>query len=145
MALVGFTVAGEQRKIPLSHWQQLAGPKPPEGFKCDGCSCSPDFLGMLALWPAGVIHDYHYHVRLEGQVRNWHSRWLADATLRANMRVLVQLQGGSRLHAWWLPWLYWGRVRIWGGSSYRDWDDGEEPLGWVQLFCEAWGLWKAKV
>ncbi len=140
-----FIVSGRPLRVSLHLWKAMQGdPLPRGGYACDGCSNSPDALGHLKLWPACVIHDHDYREKQKDQARNWHSRWRSDKRLRTNMTTLVRMQGGSKGHARRLAWLYWGRVRIWGGSSYQHWDEGEAPLGRWQLFREAWGLWKAK-
>ncbi len=137
-------VGGARRFAPEYLWRNMRGPLPLDGFVSDGCTCSPDSIWGMVLWPACVIHDYAYRVGLPRQVRNWHSRWLADRTLRRNISRLIQLQWGGRIAAWLLAWVVWGRVRIWGCGCYQHWADGEESLSRWLLFREAWGLWRMK-
>lgn len=139
-----FEVGGARRFAPEYLWRNMQGALPLAGFVSDGCTCSPDSIWGMVLWPACVIHDYAYRVALPAQRRCWHSRWLADRTLRRNISRLVRLQNMDRVTAWLLAWVVWGRVRIWGGRCYQHWADGEEPLSRWLLFREAWGLWRMK-
>jgi hypothetical protein len=91
------------------------------------------------LWPACVIHDYHYRTGILGGV--WRSRQMADSIFRHNLVTIIRLQGGNAITAQSLAWLYWGRVRVWGKWSYRHWDDPKAALPWYQRVLEAWGLW----
>ncbi len=145
-------VSGRRLEVSRRLYDPLAGPKPEAGFPSDGCSTSPDtwwlrtvFSGAWVrakLWPGCHIHDYHYR---EGPLaHNWGGRREADRVLRINVRRLMRAQGASRRKAERVAWLYWGRVRLWGASSYRHWDDGEQPLSKWHRFREAYGLFRAK-
>ena len=143
--LYEFHVAGEPLQVGAVFWEALEGPAPPETFECDGCSRSPDFyrtwtLKSYKLWPACIIHDFHYRTGCLGG--NWKARWEADRIFRQNMVTLLRMQGAGAVRQRTLSWLYWGRVRIWGASSYRGWADGEEPLNRLQRFREVYGLFK---
>lgn len=126
-----FSVAGRRMQVSVGLWSRMTGPLPPEGYACDGCSMSPDSWRRFKLWPACVVHDYHYR---EGVV----SRADADAALRQNLRELVLAQGGSRSEAERIAWIYWGRVRIWGASSYSMASEEREPSFWERL-KRTWG------
>lgn len=135
-----FKVAGAPRRVLAWFWLRLWGPRPPEGYECDGCSLSPDYFGRWKLWPACVIHDYHYREGVLGG--NWHGRRTADRILRVNLERLVLDQGGARWLARLVGAAYYGRVRVWGKKSYRHWEDGEEPLSWLDRVREVWGGWE---
>lgn len=136
-----FVVSDEELQVSDRLWRQLEGPKPAAGYASNGCTNSPDRYHTITgvtykLWPACVIHDYHYE-----SGGNWKARQRADAVFRRNMVKQLALQGAGRARQQSLGWLYWGRVRIWGRSHYR-WDEGEKPRGRWQLFREAYGLFR---
>lgn len=56
-----FWVSGQPRWVSVGLWDKLEGPKPPSFFKSNGCSYSPDYVLGKPIWPACVIHDWHYH------------------------------------------------------------------------------------
>lgn len=88
-----FFVTGDRRFVPPHVWNEMVGlPHPPEGFACDGCTFSPDYLFGVDVWIAGVIHDFHYEdpPPLGG---TWHGRREADRALRDNIRRLFELKG----------------------------------------------------
>lgn len=142
-----FRVSGKELECSFTLWSALEGPKPalPMDWESDGCSGgSPDVwrtwrgLRIFKLWPACVIHDYHYrepvlqHTAAE-LVRAVAGRKYADNTLYRNLYALVRMQGGGKFIARRIAWLYWGRVRIWGADSWQHWDDGK-PLGfWARV------------
>lgn len=64
------------------------GPKPTSSFVTNGCTASPDYLDGRALWPACVIHDYHYSPQSPVN-----SRLRADSILGVNIFRLLRLQG----------------------------------------------------
>lgn len=153
-----FQVGGQELAVSDAFWEALHGPKPGEWFSCDGCSWSPDAYRTLTgkvfkLWPACVIHDYHYRtdsLRLSLDSNLGLGRYLsipgdaagrrtADAAFRGNLQALIRLQGGSAARQRSLSWLYWGRVRIWGARSFRHWAPGQEPLTWWRRVKEAYG------
>lgn len=135
-----FNVSGKQRACPRRWWRALKGPKPdPQLFRCDGCSNSPDTWRGLLIWPACVIHDYHYRTGVLGGT--WTDRKRADDIFRWNAELLLRLQGlGFRAKM--LSWLYWGRVRVWGRKAYRFWAEGEQALPFWRRLGEAWGIVK---
>lgn len=144
--IVSLKVAGAWRPLPASVWYQLHGPRPDPRFGSkDGCTCSPDFWRGKPIWPACVIHDYHYQ---RGGCRplgngSWADRRDADSILRRNIRFLLRRQGLRRLEAGFVAWLYWGRVRIWGRDHFS-FGPFERPLGRWELFKEAYGLFRDK-
>lgn len=156
--VLGFKVSGREVFCSARLWEPLQGPKPelPMDWESDGCSGgAPDVYRTLfgrayKLWPACIIHDDHYRHRdaasalsiLAGEaphIRGAKARKLADDTLRANIVTLVKLQGGSAFTAHRIAWLYWGRVRIWGATSWGHWN-GNRPLGFLSRVREAYGL-----
>lgn len=140
-----FRVSGRELLCSSYLWNALKGPKPalPMDWESDGCSGgSPDtwrtWRGRsFKLWPACVIHDHHYRHGVPG-LSGAAARKYADDTLRHNITVLVRRQGGGRFTAQRIAWLYWGRVRIWGVSSWQHWDHGR-PLGFWARVKEAYG------
>lgn len=135
-----FEVSGHLLAVSDLLWRPLLGPKPAEGFSCDGCSWSPDKLGRRKLWPACVIHDYHYRSGLLGGT--WHARRLSDRRLARNLYTLLRMQGAGQTYAKLAARAYYGRVRIWGAGSYAYWDEGEKPRGFLARVREAWGSWE---
>jgi hypothetical protein len=131
-----FQVSGTPRVVSRRLWYKLEGPLPGTDFPCDGCSNSPDFWGEYLLWPACVIHDYHYREEIFGT--DWRARTKADAVFRRNMVTILRLQGCGRIRARRLAWFYWGRVRIWGQSAYRRGAGTEDALPWYKRFGEVW-------
>ena len=145
-----FRVSGHELECSFTLWSALKGPKPalPMDWESDGCSGgSPDAWRTwprrryFKLWPACVIHDYHYRYPKPGHA--WDAeplllagaagRKYADDTLRQNIITLIRMQGGGRIQARRIAWLYWGRVRIWGVDSWQHWDHGK-PLGfWARV------------
>lgn len=139
-----FRVGGRTLWCSRRTWNRLCGPKPKDtlAFESDGCSRSPDTYRTLCrarfkLWPACFVHDYHYRhdVLLDP---NAAGRRMADGVLRENIRRLVRMQGGGPLTAERIAWLYWGRVRIWGASSWRHWEEGRRPESWWRRLLEVW-------
>jgi hypothetical protein len=148
MSALEFRVSGDTRQCSFTLWSALKGPKPalPMDWESDGCSGgSPDtwrtWRGRsFKLWPACVIHDYHYRYGLEVLgLSGAAARKYADDTLRENITTLVKLQGGGRFRARRIAWAYWGRVRIWGANSFQHFDNGK-PLGFWARVREAYGL-----
>lgn len=140
---IRFRCAGKDRATWLVWWLQLEGPRPPEGFDCDGCSWSPDWLKATGyiLWPACVIHDYHYreaHAAPQPRatlVSAWPDRARADAILYRNLLTMLRVQGANRAFAEAVAWAYWGRVRVWGAGSYKGpWQE----RSWLGRVWEAW-------
>lgn len=108
-------VSGQFRWIPSDMWNSLKGPKPPYMFENDGCSFSPDTTTTgEVLWPACVIHDWHYH---HGPSLGL-SRAKADAILRKNIGILLKMQGVGWWRRQWYAWTRWAAVRYLGGDHY---------------------------
>lgn len=140
-----FIVSGEELRVSRDLWTPLEGPKPPEGFPCDGCSNSPDTLPTGAkLWPACVVHDYHYRTEGVLEPRKWAARRESDWILRRNLNRLLRAQGVGRWRAGKVAWGYWFAVRRFGASSWQHWPEGEEPLSYWQRVRETWGLFRDK-
>lgn len=138
-----FQVGGKTRACPRGWYRQLEGPKPdPTTFVCDGCSNSPDTWRGLLIWPACVIHDYHYRTGVLGGT--WRDRALADLKFRRNVVSLLRLQGLTGWRANVLAWIYYGRVRIWGRSAYRFWEEGEHALPLWRRIGETYGIVKPR-
>ena len=142
-AQVSFNVSSDQLEVSARLWLQLDGPRPPAGYSCDGCSNSPDkYISPLSrkvfkVWPACVIHDYHY--REAGVLtRDAAGRREADRVLRENIRLCVKFCGGNRFAQERVAWLYWGRVRMWGASSFRHWVKGAKPTSWWKRLRRVW-------
>lgn len=133
-----FNIAAKRRAVPRKWWAELIGPKPETSFACDGCSNSPDDWRGYLIWPACVIHDFHYRTGILGGT--WRSRQTADLIFRQNVVKLLGLQGANAPTAHSLAWLYWGRVRIWGKSSYRHWNNPRASLPWYKRVWEAWSF-----
>jgi hypothetical protein len=133
-----FNVSGSLRVVSRRLWNYLEGPRPGVGFACDGCSNSPDFWGEYLLWPACIIHDYHYREAVFGT--GWRARSKADAVFRRNMVTVLRLQGCGFARSRRLAWIYWGRVRVWGRCAYRRGEGTENALPWYKRLAEAWGL-----
>lgn len=133
-------VSGRRLMVSAWLWEQLEGPKPDKDFPSDGCSWSPDNWLTLRrtykLWPACHIHDFHYRCGPLGGT--WEARRQADIIFRRNLHRLLRAQGSGRFRARRLSWMYWGRVRVWGASSYQHWAEGAEPQGKLRRLREAW-------
>ena len=137
-----FTVGEKQVEVSLALWIHLRGPKPPHTFGCDGCSNSPDVYHTwrgksFKLWPACVIHDFHYRTESE-LTRDAAGRKRADRIFRENIERCVAHCGGSRFDQRRLAWLYWGRVRMWGAKAFQHWAKGAKPTGWFKRLREVW-------
>lgn len=135
-----FFCSGEAREVPGLVWRSLLGPKPPEGYRCDGCSSSPDRLFGVDIWPACVIHDYHYREGVIGGT--WHARRAADRILRANIRDQFNRAGKPRRGRL-VARLYYGRVRIWGAKAFKFAED-EKPRHIFQRLREVYGRWSPR-
>jgi hypothetical protein len=145
---VEFVVAGERVQCSAFLWDALEGPKPmPAGFtESDGCSKSPDYWVTIGgkrfkLWPACLIHDWHYRSGVLGGT--WASRSRADQILRHNIRQLVILQGGSQTQAMRIAWTYWAGVRL-ASAPFFCFAAGEAPLSWCDRLREVLGLFVEK-
>lgn len=115
MSTISFTVSGDPRECPAELWKKLIGEKPPEDWTgCNGCSASPDFWRGLILWPACLIHDWHYCA--EGPDV---PRVLADLILRINLWRCLRWQGAPRWRAAVVAATYHAGVTIGGRRAYK--------------------------
>ena len=110
MNTVMFMVQGCPRYFLCESWDKLIGPKPPEGYATNGCTFSPDYVADRPVWPACVIHDYHY----SGVV----SRWKADWIFMRNLYRLLRVGRFSPLPALGVSLIYWWAVRTKGKGAY---------------------------
>ena len=114
MSTITFYVRGTPRLCSREkEWDRLIGPKPPEDFECDGCSLSPDYIADRAIWPACIIHDYHYRASGLGV-----SRWGADWIFLRNVYRLLRLGRLNFGVAIYVSLIYWWAVRTKGGGAY---------------------------
>jgi len=120
---IEFEVGGQKCRLPVTMWQQLVGPHPLPHFKCNGCTASPDWLikvrcglglGLYAVWPACVIHDYHYN----GRIRL--TRKEADDRFRENLWRVLRMQDCPAIRAWVVSRVYWAAVRLLGKDHYKE-------------------------
>ena len=131
-----FIVNGRKRHYPEELWENLIGEKPPPGFTCNGCTNSPDYFRRFFIWPACIVHDFHYSGVLGG---SWASRREADRIFYKNLKIeLIDQEAPWALSAT-LPWIYWGRVRLHGAGHYP-FSEGESPQSWWQRFREVYGI-----
>ena len=133
-----FKVSGEIRHYPKRLYNKLEGLKPPEGFECNGCSCSPDYWRGKPIWVGCVLHDYAYVLG-----NTWADRYDADKNFYYNLKKILIEKGISNIEATSAAWLYWGRVRLWGAQHFN-FSDKEEPLSFWQRFREVYGIFKDK-
>jgi hypothetical protein len=84
-----------------------------------------------------VIHDFHYRTA-SALTRDAAGRREADRIFRENLRKCIAYSGGSKFDQRRLAWLYWGRVRMWGASSFQHWITGAKPIGWLKRLREVW-------
>lgn len=123
-SVIEFKVSGRSLQFDRRLWFQLEGPKPQEGWECNGCSFSPDFWLSIRtgkrypLVVACVIHDHHYSEE-KPLGAGWKARAESDAILRRNLRRVIVRNDGSLGESERIAWLYWGRVRLWGGRAWR--------------------------
>lgn len=139
-----FLVSGVEKHYPNHLWGKLDGAPDVEvaGFECDGCSNSPDTFRGYPIWVACFVHDWNYRKGNLGG--NWGGRRESDMLLRKNIRIVLKEHNAPYWMRAILPLVYWGRVRIWGASSYRNWDTGEEPLRFFDRVREAYGFFRDK-
>lgn len=90
-------VSGEIRYMDQKLWNRLAGPKPPRSFENNGCSYSPDRILGYAIWPACVLHDWHYSGRVPGMDKK-----TADKHFRTNLWRALRYQGATWPMAAWI-------------------------------------------
>lgn len=146
-----FKVSGHELECSSRFWFALAGPLPelPTDWESDGCSGgAPDawrtWRGRhYKLWPACFIHDYHYRYGAEEHPDVFPSgaigRLKADAFLRENLRRMIRFQGGGWIDQKRISWLYWGRVRIWGCTSWQGWNGNLPSSKWAR-FKDVYGI-----
>jgi len=108
MSTITFFVRGQPRHFLREHWDRLIGPRPPDGYVTDGCSWSPDSFANRVIWPACVIHDWHY----SGQVSRWKADWIF---LRNVYRLLA---GVSIVPRFGVSLMYWWAVRTRAKGAY---------------------------
>lgn len=128
-------------------WGLLLGPKPPDGFRCNGCGAGgaalaagvPDSFLDVPLWIGCSVHDFHYSkdAPLGG---TWESRQLADWLLGINVELLLRSGDVNPITARAVSYAYRGRVRMWGSKAFRGWAPGEKPEGLWQRMQDAYGL-----
>lgn len=137
MGWAWFKVSGDMRRAPVAWWFAMEKPEGgvPDGFECNGCSCSPDWWLGRVLWLACFVHDWEYSV--PGSVGTREGRRAADARFRRNLQTVLQMQGVGWFRRRRIAWLYWGRVRVWGASHYP-FAPYQKPESKWQLLREAW-------
>lgn len=128
-------------------WDLLLGPKPPDGFKCNGCGAGgaalaagvPDSFLDVPIWIGCSAHDFQYSAvaPLGG---TWESRQLADWLLGINVELLLRAGDVNSFTARSVGYAYRGRVRMWGSHAFRGWGPGEKPESRWQRIQDAYGL-----
>lgn len=113
MMTVAFNVKGERRVCLRERWDRLLGPKPPEGFATDGCSFSPDYIAHRPVWPACIVHDYHYSAG-EAKVSRRHADWVFFRNLYRLLRMGGMFFGAAFV----VSAIYWWAVRTKGRGAY---------------------------
>lgn len=88
-------VNGRWEWIRKDWWESLSGHKPPISFDNDGCTVVADISGDVLLWPACVIHDWHYSPKCK-EVTN---RLVADYHFLKNTYKIQRFQDVDRLRA----------------------------------------------
>lgn len=106
---------GEWREIRADWWNALEGPKPPYGFKNDGCTIVHDFDGDVALWPACVIHDWHYSSKCSTVTK----RMAADTKFGVNTYRIQRLQDVGRIKSGFRALKRFVGVRRLGGPFFK--------------------------
>jgi len=92
-------INGGFRDIRRDWWDELIGPKPPKRFDNDGCTLAFDYWHGLMVWPACVIHDWHYSAQIEREVANPPSRFMSDYAFFMNTYKILRLQEVGRVRA----------------------------------------------
>jgi hypothetical protein len=108
-----FRVHGLDTYIPSDWWEAMEGPRPPEGFGCDGCSHVADYWGDYDLRPPCLVHDYHFGRDVPVGFGE------ANAIFRRNTRTVLRLQGAGWLLCWTLPAWRWLGVTALGYPAWR--------------------------
>lgn len=113
----------------------MRGPKPPDWFVSNGCTCSPDSLFGVDISLACHYHDWHYRHRWPGG-NNEKARYIADRYFLFNLK-----ECGLPAP---IAFFYYGRVRLWGHTLYK-YDEGQEPERgwrfWWNLFSKRFLRW----
>jgi len=134
---IKFVVSGRKLLFEQTLWLALEGPKPEEGYGCNGCSFSPDRWWLHKVWVpvvlACIVHDNHYDTH-KPLGTGWRARQKADAILYRNLKKIIWYHGGTIGQAERIAWLYWGRCRLWGGKAWR----GDAP----GFFRRLWNVWR---
>lgn len=110
--------------LPPRLWWAMEGPRPPDNYVGNGCTCAPNRIGGADLRAACHFHDYAYESG--GDERD---RLRADSTFYRNL-----LQCG--LEPRWAN-IYYRRVRLHGIRlfHYRD-----PPRGWRLVTLYVWSF-----
>ena len=111
MTTIFFRVRDVPRYCFREVWDALIGPKPPEGWETDGCSFSPDYIANRHVWPACVIHDFHYSGAGV-------SRWRADWIFFRNLYRLLRGGGLAFYASFAVALVYWWAVRTRAKGAY---------------------------
>lgn len=118
----------------LPYARLMAGSHPPDDFRSDGSSYSPDVVWGIDLRPAAHYHDYAYSAEHPGR-HDEMARYRADQLFRLNLQTC-----GLR----YMSWLYYHRVRLWGHLVYR-YSRSCEPRRtvwfWLRLFFGRYLTW----
>ena len=110
-------ISGVERVVSYNMLRLLRGwTRLPEGYRCDGCSWSPDSWRGYKLWPACALHDLFYRDPVE---RGEHSRRQVDADFRYNLGQLLYAQRAPLHLCVGLPWVYWVAVKRYGAGSWH--------------------------
>jgi len=113
-------VSGRYRPYPRSMWKRLEGPKPWPGWddegRSNGATWAPDSILGKRVWPAAVIHDFHYN---SGGIL---PRRVADAVFRRNTKNCLEWDGVPPFFSGLLSLLYYLGVRTLGRGSYNEGD-----------------------
>lgn len=108
-------VSGDDREISFVHWHILFGPRPPKDFENNGCSYSPDSVRDYQIWPACVIHDWHYSGRVEDMDQR-----RADKTFRRNLWRSLRYQGAPWPLASWITTTRYFAVTKFGDLAFNE-------------------------
>ena len=155
-------INGRRVRVPMSVWDLLAGPKPRNGYICNGAG--PDRLGPGRIgralgwivnrlvpdeihgWNVGIaaaIHDHEY-----GLGGNWTDRRRADWNLARNIVTVISEAEcfGARAslsapRVFLIATLYWLGVRL-GGWAAFNYATGQGPRGRAQRLRERLGLFR---
>lgn len=111
---VRFYINGKAHFVRVSTWNRLLGPKPPERYACDGCTGVPDSMWSFDVWPACVIHDWHYDP--DGpEIR----RWVSDIVFGLNCYITLRIKGAGRILSASTAWSYYKGVAFLGAPFFK--------------------------